>query len=183
MVNDPIGDLIARIKNAAMRGHTDRYLRLRLASAVLQREIDAHRERHQSPLLTRASALFRRLTLGSFVGLESLYNDKDQQVVQGVRPDGRQVGVVGMSEGTRDQLFLALRIASLEQYLSSNEPLPVVVDDLLINFDDARSAATLEVLAELAERTQVLFFTHHQHLLDIAGEALSPGVAQVRQLG
>ena len=52
------------------------------------------------------------------------------------------------------------------------EPMPFVVDDILIHFDDTRSKATLQVLSELAEQTQVIFLTHHRHLLDLANENL-----------
>ena len=46
----------------------------------------------------------------------------------------------------------------------------------LINFDDARAAAGFKVLAELGQKTQILFFTHHQHLVDIARTTLGKGV-------
>ncbi len=81
-----------------------------------------------------------------------------------------------MSEGTRDQLYLALRIAAIEDYLERAAALPVVADDLFINFDDDRAMAGLDALAGLAEKTQVLFFTHHQHLRDMAVERLGPRV-------
>ena len=42
----------------------------------------------------------------------------------------------GMSNGTRDQLYLALRLASLEKYMESSEPMPFIVDDILVDFDD-----------------------------------------------
>ena len=69
-----------------------------------------------------------------------------------------------MSDGTVDQLYLALRLASVDEYLGRAHSLPFIADDLLINFDDARAAAGFKVLAELGQKTQVLFFTHHQHL-------------------
>jgi uncharacterized protein YhaN len=78
-----------------------------------------------------------------------------------------------MSSGTRDQLFLALRLATLEEYLERSEPMPFVVDDILVNFDDERARATLEVLARLGERTQVLLFTHHGRIREQA-RALGP---------
>ncbi len=59
-----------------------------------------------------------------------------------------------MSSGTRDQLYLALRLASLEHQHESGPLPPFIVDDILINFDDARSAATLRVLAGLAEKNR-----------------------------
>ena len=51
--------------------------------------------------------------------------------------------------------------------------IPFIVDDILIQFDDERSAAALKVLAELSERTQVIMFTHHQHLVEVARDALA----------
>ena len=87
-----------------------------------------------------------------------------------------------MSDGTRDQLFLALRIAGLETYVKDREPMPFVVDDILLNFDDARAMAALAVLGELAERTQVIYFTHHAHHVELARKALLPEKLHVNEL-
>ena len=73
-----------------------------------------------------------------------------------------------MSDGSHDQLYLALRLASLDSWLLSHEPVPFVVDDILLNFDDQRATAALKALSELSQRTQVLFFTHHCHIVDMA---------------
>lgn len=79
-----------------------------------------------------------------------------------------------MSEGTCDQVYLALRLASLSLYLDREEPLPFIVDDILVNFDDQRSLATLRVLVEFSKRTQVIMFTHHQHIVELAREHFDP---------
>lgn len=76
----------------------------------------------------------------------------------------------GMSDGTSDQLYLSLRFATLEQRLLHSEPMPLILDDLLINFDDERSSAALKVLEELSTKTQIIFFTHHKHLVKLAEE-------------
>lgn len=73
-----------------------------------------------------------------------------------------------MIEGTTDQLFLALRLAAVEQSVAAGVRLPFLADDLFVNFEDDRSEAGYRVLAELARSTQVLFFTHHPHLASIA---------------
>ncbi len=87
----------------------------------------------------------------------------------GIRSGGGEaVTVEGMSDGTADQLYLALRLASLEHYFKNSEPLPFVVDDILLRFDDERALATLEVLVDLSQKTQVIFFTHHHHLVELA---------------
>jgi uncharacterized protein YhaN len=51
---------------------------------------------------------------------------------------------------------------------------PFVVDDILLNFDDSRATAALKALAELSRQTQVLFFTHHRHIVDLAHAHLAP---------
>jgi uncharacterized protein YhaN len=161
---------------ARVRAYAERYLRARLAELVLGREIERYRERNQGPILTRASELFRRLTLGAFSGLRAGYDDKDVAVLRCVRAkDGRETEVTALSDGTRDQLFLSLRLASLERYAETNEPMPLIVDDILVHFDDDRSRATLEVLGAIAERTQVLFFTHHARLVELARRAVPEG--------
>ncbi|MFI5296781.1 MAG: AAA family ATPase [Polyangiales bacterium] len=157
---------------ASIRTHVDEYARARLASVLLREEIARYRAQNQGPLVRRASELFRALTVGTFAALEADYDEKEHAVMRCVRADDRRVDVEGLSEGTRDQLFLALRIASMERHLDGNEPVPVIVDDALINFDDERARAALRILGELARRTQVLFFTHHRHLADLAEEAV-----------
>ncbi len=175
-------DMRAQSALAQIRDGTERYIRLRLARNILQQEIERYREENQDPLLARASTLFSRLTLGSFSGLQTDFNEKDNPVLLGVRPAGQKVTVEGMSDGTRDQLFLSLRLAGLEKYLKDNEPIPLIVDDLLINFDDQRSEATLKVLGEFARQTQVIFFTHHSRLLELAERSLPRGDVYFKSL-
>ena len=158
-------------------------MRVRLASVLLQREIERYRAENQDPLLRRAGELFTQLTLGRYSALRTDFDDHERPILVGVRAEGQRVKVGGMSDGTRDQLYLSLRLATLESYLAKSEPLPFVVDDILINFDDARSAATLKVLAELSKKTQVILFTHHARLKEMAeGMRNGPGVF-VRELG
>ena len=151
------------------------YARLKLASKVLSLAIERYRDKSQGPLLKRVSALFNRITGGSFAGIRVEFAENGRPVIVGVRPGGGDIVTVdGMSDGTADQLYLALRLAGLEAYLVDNEPLPLIVDDILIMFDDDRAAATLQVLSELAHKTQVIFFTHHRHLLELAENSLEP---------
>jgi len=70
-----------------------------------------------------------------------------------------------MSDGTRDQLYMALRLAALELHLEQATTLPFIADDLFVNYDNARSKAGLEALRKLSEQTQVLFLSHHDHLI------------------
>jgi uncharacterized protein YhaN len=165
---------------AVMVDAMERFVHVRTASVLLRWAIDRFRREKQGPLLARAGVLFSRLTLGQFARLDVDYDDADRPRLEGVRRDGQKVSVDGLSTGTADQLFLALRLAAVEAHMDRAAAMPFVADDLLVQFDDGRAAAALEVFAELAQRTQVLFFTHHEHLVRIAEEALGAGVHVVR---
>ncbi len=153
---------------AEIRDATERFAGLKVASAVLKKEIERYREATKGPVLKRASDLFSSLTIDSFKGLMLDYDEKDNPIIMGLRPSHLKVPVSGMSDGTCDQLYLALRLASLEHHFENSEPIPFILDDILVNFDDERSAACLKILARLSQKTQVLFFTHHKHLVDLA---------------
>ncbi len=66
-----------------------------------------------------------------------------------------------LSQGTADQLYLAVRLAVCALALPGGETVPLVLDDALANFDDARCALALEYLAQLSKERQVLLFTCH----------------------
>lgn len=167
---------------AEMEEISEQYVRVRSANFLLQWAIDRYRREKQAPLLKRAGPLFTTLTNGSFNDLRLEFDELDHVHLIGLRPDGTRVGVDGMSTGTADQLYLALRLASIEDYLERANPLPFVADDLFINFDDKRAASGFEVLGQLAQKTQVLFFTHHRHLVDVARKTLDPSVSIVSLL-
>jgi len=152
---------------STIRENVERYIYLRMCSIVLSREIERYRSENQEPLLRRAGQLFSVLTMGSFTGLMTDFDDKDEPVLVGVRSAGEKIGVEGMSDGTLDQLYLALRLASLEKFLDTNEPMPFIVDDILIRFDDERATAALKILVDLSKKTQILFFTHHARLVEL----------------
>ncbi len=163
----------------------EEYARLRVARAVLDDVIETYRREHQGALLERAGALFSRLTLGRFEGLRSQIDDHGRHVLQMIRAgakQGEEMDTSGLSDGTADQLFLALRLASLERSVVSRSPVPLLLDDVLIQFDDARAAAALDVLAEISAQTQVVLFTHHDHLRVLAEARLPAGTLFVHRL-
>ena len=160
-------ELLSRIKEHALG-----YARARLAAELLQREIRRYRDRNKGPLLERAGELFARLTLGRYPKLDVAYEDKNEPVLQCVDQHGRGVSIEALSDGARDQLYLALRLASLTLYCERNEPMPLILDDVLIHFDAERARAAFAALGELAGITQILFFTHHAHHVALAREAV-----------
>ena len=155
---------------ARLRGTVERYARTRVATTLLEGEIERYREANQDPLLRRAGRCFADLTLGSFSGLGIDFDVKDRPVIIGLRPTDERVPLAGLSDGSEDQLYFALRLAAIERYAETSEPVPFIVDDVLIGFDDRRTKAALQVLADLSAHTQVILFTHHRTVADLAEE-------------
>ena len=122
-------------------------------------------------MLTAASRYFERMTRGEFVRLVSDDSGKEPVLIaQRIR--GARVRVEEMSEGTLDQLYLALRLAALDVRRSAGVDLPVVLDDVLMTSDEDRSGAMLEALAQFAHENQVIVFTHHRHIVDVAVDSV-----------
>ena len=122
------------------------------------------------------------MTLGSFAGLRTDVDDKGAPILVGVRPNDLRLTVEKMSSGTRDQLYLALRLATLEWRLENSESMPFIVDDILINFDDDRSKATLAVLGNLSKKNQVILFTHHRQVVEEANRITGKVAIQIHEL-
>jgi uncharacterized protein YhaN len=157
---------------ARVRGDLPAWIRSRLAHALLGEAMRRFRDRAQGPMLRFASACFERMTEGAFTRLVTDDSAADRPVLLAERRDGRRIGVEALSEGTCDQLYLALRLAALELRREAGVDLPVVLDDVLMTSDDRRATRMLEALADFARHGQAIVFTHHGHLVELARAAL-----------
>ncbi|PID73501.1 MAG: hypothetical protein CSB33_03155 [Desulfobacterales bacterium] len=169
----------ARSVLADIRREADRYACLQLAASVLEEAVESYRKTHQGPVVGRAGDLFHQMTAGAFSGIGISVGAGGEPVVTGIRSaaggekeQGEALDAAAMSDGTADQLYLAIRLASLELYLETNPPMPFIADDILIQFDDERALATLRTLADLGRRTQIIFFTHHRHLIELGRDGI-----------
>ena len=168
---------------AELRELTARYLRLYVAAWALSEAIDAYRREHKAPLLKRADELFPRLTCGHFKGLEVSFDEADTPVLVGIRANGEKVPVKVMSTGTREQLYLALRLASLERHVDLHGPMTVILDDVVLHSDPKRKSAILGALADLARRTQVIAFSHDPQVVALAQNTIDPDLLTIHELG
>ena len=85
------------------------------------------------------------------------------------RKDGRTFAVEQLSSGTRELLFLAIRLALICEYQAQGLQLPLILDDVLVNVDSKRDSQAAEIPCHFAQDTsaQVLFFTAHEHIRDL----------------
>src|SRR5690606_19519734 len=103
---------------AELAREVETYRRVKLAELILAREIERYRRENQGPILSRANQLFPALTLGRYAGLGVGFNSDDQAILEAIPSapvaDVERVRADDLSDGARDQLYLALRIASIE---------------------------------------------------------------------
>ena len=116
----------------------------------------------QPATLKRAAEYLDQLTVGRYVDLLS---DRDERSLAVIDEHGEPWTVETLSTGTREQVFLAIRLAIADEFAADGGRLPLVLDDVLVNFDHDRTEAALQTLADFTEQgQQVLLFTCHKHV-------------------
>ncbi|MCY4542506.1 MAG: hypothetical protein OXB95_08985, partial [Rhodobacteraceae bacterium] len=143
------------------------HLRQYIGALAVEQAIALYRDQHRSGMLAKAQQVFSTISGGAYTALGTVVSGNNLEL--NIRsPEGNTKSVNELSDGTRCQLYLALRIAGYYEVMQQLEPLPFVADDILESFDDDRAARTFEVLEEMSEVGQVVYLTHHAHLCDIA---------------
>jgi uncharacterized protein YhaN len=146
-----------------------------LAKGLLLAAKQRFEEEGQQGVVRHAGDIFAAITDGEYSGIAA---NMDGEAFFALHHSGeRRDPEKQLSQGTREQLYLALRLAYIKNHAEQAESVPVVMDDILVNFDPVRAANTARVLADFARTNQILFFTCHPSLADLlltAGEAL-PG--------
>ena len=132
------------------------YDALALAMEALERANTTLQNRFSPELGKRAAVYFSALTGGKYgaVALDRTFRALATETGEIVPRDAAL-----LSQGASDQLYLAVRLAICDMILPEEKHVPLVLDDALINFDDARCAAALELLLRIAQRRQILLLT------------------------
>lgn len=160
---------------AGVADGVEEYVNLTVQETLLRAAIELYRDRNQGPILRRARDLFVQLTGGAYSGLRAdLENGETVLLVED--PARGSLELDALSDGTVDAVYLALRLAVVQEHNATREPLPFIADDLLLNLDNRRAEAALRTLAEVAKSGQVLLFTHHAHMLELARRAVPPDI-------
>lgn len=165
---------------AELAENAEEYLRLEAAKIAIHACMEEYRTNDQEPVLALASEMFAQLTHGSYTGLEM--SDEEPPSIRAKPSSGPPLPPAALSEGTRDQLYLALRLATLERHAAAGNALPIAVDDIFMTFDERRTEAALHVLDSMADRFQVIVFTHHEHVIRSATKELPKERCHVHRL-
>ena len=164
--------------SGTIRGWGLEWSRYALARHLLLEARGRFEQERQPGVIRAASALFSAITGGAWVGIAASLEDSSLRVLP---PHGEPVSPEVLSRGTQEQLYLALRLAHIRNHAAQAAALPVIMDDVLANFDPDRALRTAQTFGDLASSQegspghQLLYFTCHPHMADMLRKAV-PGV-------
>ena len=178
-------DAVARLEEKrrtileAVNDGARRYLTLRAGIAAAEEALRLFRDRHRGAMMDRASEAFRLISRGAYRALTTAPNGQSETLIA-LGADGGSKEATQLSKGARFQLYLALRVAGYHELAKTRAPAPFVADDIMETFDHFRAEEALRLFADMGRVGQVIYFTHHQHLAELA-KAVCPE-ARVHEL-
>ncbi|WP_442601342.1 AAA family ATPase [Paenibacillus sp. KN14-4R] len=160
------GDKLQRREEqvAALQALGREYAACAFAAHLLRKAREMYERERQPGVLMRASRYFQEMTQGRFIGVRAPFGENK---LEAVKPSGQGVEPAFLSRGTAEQLYLAMRFALAEEY-ASRAVVPMIMDDILVNFDQQRMECCLKQLQEISGQRQLLLFTCHEHVRDAA---------------
>jgi len=141
-----------------LREETNEWLATKMALEILSESKQRYEEEKQPAVITTSRDYFSEITASEYTGLKVSLGEKHVSLKE---KTGKAKSVGELSRGTREQLLLALRMGLISEYEKNAEPLPVVLDDVMVNFDPARAKNTASAMSNFARSRQVLIFTCH----------------------
>ena len=148
------------IARAELETLTSDWMTRALCLELLQQARARHELKRQPAVLRRASGYLHSMTGGAYT---RVIWDPERLEVE--RPDGIRVGAGSLSRGAAGQLYLAVRLALAREY-GVTIRLPIILDDVLVDFDPPRLRGTLAVIERIAREHQIIMLTCHSHIAD-----------------
>ncbi|MBR7127200.1 MAG: hypothetical protein IKD09_01285, partial [Lentisphaeria bacterium] len=134
---------------------TDNYLSLQLSLYYIREGIEKFEKEHQGEIITKAAEYFAGISGNRYVRIKkSLANGE----IICVTKDNYERKLPELSTGSREQLLLAMRLSLIDYIEKSFEPLPLILDDVFVNFDYQRRDRMTEIVKNFAKNRQVLLF-------------------------
>jgi uncharacterized protein YhaN len=134
------------------------------AKHLLDDAMERHAQANQPRVIREACKYFEKITGGRYTKVFAPAGEDSFQVIDS---EGRIKDAADLSRGSMEQLYLAIRFGYISAQPTDAEALPILMDDVLVNFDPTRSAAAAATILQMAEHRQVLFFTCHPEQVEI----------------
>ncbi len=135
----------------------------KIALYMLDKARKKYEKERQPAVIKSAEEIFSYVTQGNY---SRIFKPMDSDDIFIVDENEQVKGLLEMSRGTREQLYLALRFGLIEEYEKRSEPLPLVMDDIFVNFDDDRSNHIRDRIKQFSKKRQVIILTCHKRIFD-----------------
>lgn len=152
--------------NSVIDVHLRRWALLGASSFLLKRTLSRYETERQPAVISRAAELFAEVTRGRYNALIPREEPAGRRTLEVWRADGGHIDSTLLSSGTQQQLYLCVRLAYAENFSERATSLPLVLDDVLVNFDPVRSLEVTRAITKVATMHQVLLFTCHPHTVE-----------------
>jgi len=173
---------------AELKSALEEWLTLMYTEELLTRAQTIYESGRQPQIMKMANKFLKDMTMGKY-SLHMADNGKDIFIEDSTHAVKNEKI---WSSGTGDQVFLAIRLAMALSFGEQIEPLPIVLDDIFVRFDEKRQRETLRFLMELGKKQQIFLFTCHERTMHIAeevgyekgtGEFIHLSAGQIEQVG
>ena len=163
-----------------IRGHAREWVVRTLVQQLLETAQNKFEKERQPGVVRHAERFFDGITGGRY---PQVYAPLGERTIIVTEDAGHRKSPDQLSRGTREQLFLSLRFGLIRELGQRTEPLPVVVDEVLVNFDPERALRAARAFVELSRTNQILVFTCHPSMVEFFQEAAGPERPDVIRIG
>lgn len=140
----------------------------RLSRELLSRSIEKFSSENEPRLIKLTREYLNRMTGGRYVDVEHDKLEKGQFLVRNAKGEAYEPS--RLSTGTREQLYLSIRMAFIAHHCEQHEPLPVVMDDCFVNFDDRRTRLAIESIADWDDSIQTILLSCHARVVGLVAD-------------
>jgi uncharacterized protein YhaN len=137
---------------------TEEWTTIRLAQTLIKMARTRYEKERQPKVISEAGHFFKQLTRGRYASLIAPLGEDRIEVLS---QDGSRKEIAQLSRGTAEQLYLSLRFGFINEFSKRSGALPIIMDEILVNFDNHRAEATVKSIVELSQTHQILYFTCH----------------------
>jgi len=146
-----------------IKEHANEWVVNKVALYMLNKARKKYEKERQPSVIKAAEKIFTHTTQGRY---RRIFKPMDSDDILIVDEHERTKGLLEMSRGTREQLYLAMRFGLIAEYEKRSEPLPIIMDDVFVNFDDDRNNQIIDRVKYFAKNRQIIILTCHKRTLE-----------------
>lgn len=162
-------DLLGRqneveVKKQRLRDYSRDWVRTQIPLFALEKAISKYEDTRQPGVIKAAEDIFSSITNHAYPAIIKPIDSDELRIRDS---SGATKGVLEMSRGTKEQLYLAMRLGLIKEYETRSESMPIIMDDILANFDDDRGPLAVKALKRFSKDRQIIVLTCHNNTLDM----------------